>query len=62
VTCLRTSLQRKGQITFTISVLSSNKPQHVSITKISWLMLFKEIIAVYNKNRAKILNVKMGVT
>jgi hypothetical protein len=48
-----------------------SKKTHVSITKVNWLMLFTEIIAIYSENHtkpintfcgqnAKLLNVKAG--
>jgi hypothetical protein len=37
-------------------VHTSKKTQRVSITKIDWLVLFKEIIAVYSKNHMKLIN------
>jgi hypothetical protein len=38
----------------------SSKTQHVSITKINWLILFKEIIAVYYENHTKHINTLCG--
>jgi hypothetical protein len=38
------------------SVRTSKTTPHVTITKINWLMLLKEIIAVYPENRTKPLN------
>jgi hypothetical protein len=38
------------------SVRTAKKTQPVSITKISWLMLCKEIIAVYSENHTKYIN------
>jgi len=35
------------------SVRTSKRTQHFVITKINWLMLFKEIIAVYTENHTK---------
>jgi Na+/serine symporter len=32
------------------SVRTLKRTQHFTITKINWLVLFKEIIAVYNEN------------
>jgi hypothetical protein len=46
-------------------VRTSKKTQHFTITKINWLMLFKEIIAVYSENNTKPINtllVKFRVT
>jgi hypothetical protein len=41
------------ETTFKESVRTAKKTLHLSITKISWLMLFKEIIAVYFENHTK---------
>jgi hypothetical protein len=50
--------------TFTVihkhSVPISNKTQRVSMTTISWSMLFKEIIAVYSENHTKPINTLCG--
>jgi hypothetical protein len=35
---------------------------HFSITKINWLMLFKEIMAVYSEDHTKPINTKCSVT
>jgi hypothetical protein len=40
------------------SVRTAKKTQHFTITKISSLMLFKEIIAVYSENHTKPVNTK----
>jgi hypothetical protein len=34
-------------------VRTSKRAPHLTITKINWLMLFKEIIAVHSENHAK---------
>jgi hypothetical protein len=47
-------------MTFKNSVLTSKKTQHFTITKINWLMLFKEIIAVYCKNHTKPIDTLFG--
>jgi hypothetical protein len=47
---------------FKNSVRTSKRTQHFTLTKISWLMLFKEIIAVYSENHAKLTNTKCRVT
>jgi hypothetical protein len=44
------------------SVLTSKRTQHFTITKIKWLTLFKEIIAVYSENHAKPINTKCSIT
>jgi hypothetical protein len=41
------------QIVFKNSVRTAKKTLHFTITKINWLTLFKEIIAVYSENRRK---------
>jgi hypothetical protein len=38
---------------FKNSVRTSKRTPHFTITKINWLTLFKEIIAVYTENKAK---------
>jgi hypothetical protein len=45
-------------------VRTSKRTPHFTIAKINWLMLFKEIIAVYSKNHTKSisLNPKYRVT
>jgi hypothetical protein len=35
--------------------------QHFTITRINWLILFKDIIAVYTENYAKIINTLRGL-
>jgi hypothetical protein len=37
-------------------VFTVKKTQHVSNTEINWLMLFREIIAVYSENHTKPIN------
>jgi hypothetical protein len=49
------------QLIFKNSVRTANKTQHFSITKINWLMLFKEIIAVYTENHTKLTDKKYKV-
>jgi hypothetical protein len=43
---------------FKYSVRTSKRTPHFTITEINWLMLFKEIIAVYSENHAKPINTK----
>jgi hypothetical protein len=47
-----------------INIILKNQllPQrkHVSITRISWLMLFTEIIDIYSENHIKIINTLCG--
>jgi hypothetical protein len=47
---------------FKNSVRASKRTPHFTITKINWLMLFKEIIAVYSENHAKPINTKCSFT
>jgi hypothetical protein len=47
---------------FKNSVRTSKRTPHFTITKINWLMLFKEIIAVYTENHTKHINSKCSVT
>jgi uracil DNA glycosylase len=42
------------------SVRTAKKSQHFTITKINWLTLFKEIIAVYSENHTKHINALCG--
>jgi hypothetical protein len=44
---------------FKNSVRTSKRTLHFTITKINWLTLFKEIIAVYSENHAKPINNKI---
>jgi hypothetical protein len=43
-------------------VRTSKRTPHFTITKINWLMLFKEIIADYSDNHAKPINTKCSIT
>jgi hypothetical protein len=43
---------------FKNSVRTSKRTPHFTITEISWLTLFKEIIAAYSENHAKPINTK----
>jgi hypothetical protein len=45
-------------IIFKNSVRTSKRTPHFTITKINWLMLFKEIMHVYSKNHTKPINRK----
>jgi hypothetical protein len=47
---------------FNNSVRTSKRTPHVTITKINWLMLFKEIIVVYSDNYTELINTKYIVT
>jgi hypothetical protein len=43
-------------------VRAANNTQHFTITKMSWLMMFKEEIAVYYENHVEHINTKCRVT
>jgi hypothetical protein len=43
------------------SVHTSKRTPTFTITKINWLMLFKEITAVYSENHTKPFNTKYNV-
>jgi hypothetical protein len=43
---------------FQNSVRTSKRTPHFTITKINWLTLFKEIIAVYSENHTEPINIK----
>jgi hypothetical protein len=45
---------------FKNSVRTSKRTPHFTITKINWLTLFKEIIAVYIQNHAEPINTKLS--
>jgi hypothetical protein len=47
---------------FKNSVRTSKITPHFTITKITWLMLFKEIIAVYSEENATPINTKCSIT
>jgi hypothetical protein len=42
-------------------VRTSKRTPHFTITKIKWLTVFKEIIAVYIENHAKPINTKCSL-
>jgi hypothetical protein len=44
------------QIIFKNSARTSKRKPHFTITRIKWLTLFKEMVAVYSKNRIKHIN------
>jgi hypothetical protein len=48
-------------VIFKNSVRTTKKTQHFTITKINWLTLFKEIVAVYSENHTKPINTKWRV-
>jgi len=47
---------------FKNSVRTSKRTPHFTITKINWLTLFKEIIAVYSESHTKFINTKCRVS
>jgi hypothetical protein len=47
---------------FKNSVRTSKRTPHFTITKINWLMPFREIVAVYSENHAKAIDTKYRVT
>jgi hypothetical protein len=54
---MQTDLKPKFvKIIFKNSVRTSKRTPHFTITKINWLMLFKELIAVYGENLKKPIN------
>jgi hypothetical protein len=44
------------------SVRTAKETPHFTVMMINWLMLFKEIIAVYSKNITKHINSKCSLT
>jgi hypothetical protein len=48
-------------IIFKISVRTSKRTPHFTITKINWLMLFKDIIDAYCENHMTDINTKSSV-
>jgi hypothetical protein len=46
------------EMVFKNSFLAAKKTQHFTITKISWSVLFNEMIAVYSENYTKPVNAK----
>jgi hypothetical protein len=56
----RLEVRRRSKKIFNNSVRTAKKTQHFTITKINWLTLFKEIIAVYSENRTKPMNTLCG--
>jgi hypothetical protein len=53
-------LKKLAQIIFKNSDRTAKKTQHFTITKINWLTLFKETIAVYSENHTKLINILCG--
>jgi hypothetical protein len=48
--------------TFKNSVRTSKRTPHFTNTNVNWLMLFKEVIAVYSENRKKPIDTKCRTT
>lgn len=54
-------LKRKfAKIVFNDSVRTEKKTPHFTISKINLLIVFKELIAVYNKNHKKIKKYRLS--
>jgi hypothetical protein len=49
-------------ILFKNSVRTSTRTPNFAITKINWLTMLKEIIAVYSENHTKPINTKCSIT
>jgi hypothetical protein len=47
---------------FKKSVRTSKRTPHFTITRMNWITLFREIIAVYSGNHTKPIITKYGVT
>jgi hypothetical protein len=43
-------------------LFTSKRTPHFIITKINWVMLFKEIITIYSEKHAKPINTKCSIT
>jgi hypothetical protein len=58
------SLRRRGssKLIFKNSARTIKKTQRFTITKMNWLMPFKDIIPVYSENHTKPINTKCRVT
>jgi hypothetical protein len=50
------------QIILKNSVRTSKRTPHLTITKIDWLMLLKEIMAVYSESQTRPINTEYTVT
>jgi hypothetical protein len=48
-------------VIFKNSACIAKKTQHLTITKINWFMLFKDIIAAYTENHMKNINTKCNI-
>jgi hypothetical protein len=51
-----------GWTLFNNSVRTPKKTLHFTVTRINWLTLFKEIIAVYSENHTEPIDAKCRVT
>jgi hypothetical protein len=47
---------------FKISVRTSKRTPHFTITTINWIILCKEIITIYSENHTKPINIKCSIT
>jgi hypothetical protein len=45
---------------FKYPVRTAKRTQYLSIIRINWLTLFREIIAVYSENKSKSINTLFG--
>jgi hypothetical protein len=54
--------ESREQTVFKNSVRSSKRTPHLTIKKINWLTLFKDITAVYSENDTKPVNIKYNAT
>jgi hypothetical protein len=60
--CRRVDMPKLVEITVKNSGRTSKRTPYSTITGINWLMLFKEIMAVYTKNNTKPINIKNSLT
>jgi hypothetical protein len=51
--CVKNLKPKLSNVIFYSSVRTPKKTQHLTVTEINRLTLFKEIIAVYSENRTK---------
>jgi hypothetical protein len=62
MSCINPLKMKVVYILFKNSVRTSERTPHITVTKINWLMLFKEIIAVYSEKHTKPINTKCSIT
>jgi hypothetical protein len=62
IVCINPLNLKLIQMIFKNSARTAKKRQLFTITKINWLTLFKEIIAVYTENYTKHIDTKCRVT